>query len=431
MAWNVIRAIGMTIALGLTIGILVKSSFDNINVFNKMLEYQHEKNVNENELFQYFDFQSLYLKIFVNYSQNIAIIGQYSLDLPSFITNIFSFLSFCTAISTKFMAFECLFENFSFGDSIFLRVTCLYLLSLILLISSIVIWKIYQRIKKVPQVFDKIYATMLGIFIMLQPSVLNENIKILNCMRIDGHRFLRIKPDYSCESDIYKWTSIFYIWPAFILWAFIIPLIILSFLIRNRKKLYEIEVFKRFNFFYIGYKSRYYYWDVLILLKNSCVNLVSLSTQDEPIVILLFVMIIVFFYTKYLMQCNPFITRSLNFLENFACFIALLILILSSCDKFIDDDNAKMGITVIVVLLNSSFYSLWAFTFISYLSKKYRNVFKKYCPLILEKLKKIQHALSLISKKHLMFGEHGKDSLSSFSSPTSLRQKHYFGKQEL
>lgn len=392
--WNIFRVGGMMVILFIVIIVLIKSTFDNNKMFDKMKENQVNLDDYENKLLYLIDLQSFYIKVLVNWIQLTSLLYVMPLSWPDYFLNFLQFFSFFTSISTKFMAFECIYDENHYGEmKPYMKAISINIIPFILIIMTLIFWKIYQKIKKVVEIYDKIYASFIGIIIMMQQNILNECLNALTCIDIDGKLFLKNEPIYSCESDIHTYIKYFFLWPAFIIWGFILPLLILLYLFLYKKRLYEAKVFKKFNFFYIGYRLKYYFWDILILLRKSFCILIGLFVGlNFQLMILMLIMSV---YFKYQRTCRPFLSKNLNFLESLAAFTGLSGIFLTLLINLLETFSEKIGFYAIVLIINASFLVIWTFFFFIYLVGVYRKIIQRKYPHLLEKIK------SFLSKNKL------------------------------
>ena len=357
--WNVVRVISMMILLFIAITVLIKSTFDNNKIFDMLKESNPNRIILESNLLHFIDLQSFYIKILVNWIQLSSLLYIIPLGWPQFVLEFLSLFSFFSSISTKFMAFECLFSQDGYGDwKPYVRPLAVNLMPFVLVIMTVIFWKIYQRLKREKEIYDKIYASLLGIYMMMQQNILNECASSLFCIQINGVNVLKNEPLYSCDSDLHYYMKSLFLWPMFMLWSFLLPLIILAYLFKNRNKLYEARVFKKMNFFYIGYLSKYFYWDILILLRKSLSIFINLFSGSSLNFELMALMMIMSLYFKYLLSNKPFLGSNLNFLESLATFVGIFGLFLALLINMLAVESEKIIFYVGILILNIFFLAV-------------------------------------------------------------------------
>ena len=386
----------MMILLFILITFMIKSSFDNNKVFDQLSGNEGNIAIKDKDLIYLIDLQSFYIKILVNWIQLSSLLYVLPLTWPNYIFQFFDIFSFFTSISTKFMAFECIFNQDDYGEfKPYMKTFSVNIMPFILVLMTIIFWKIYQKIKKIPEIYDKIYASVIGIYIMMQQNIMNESLNALSCIQIEGKNYLENDPVYSCDTDLHFYLKSFFLWPVFVIWGFLLPIVILIYLFIYRKKLYEAKVFKRINFFYIGYREKYFYWDILILLRKSISIFLGLFTKNEMNSQLMILLMIMSLYLKYLTSFKPFLSENLNFLETLACSCALFGIFLTLLINLLTLYSDKIIFYVFVLISNVLFVVIWTVFFLFYLLQVYRKLIKKRYPILFQRF--IQMVLKLKS----------------------------------
>lgn len=378
--WNYLRIIGFIILMLVMVLFLIKSSLDNNRIFLKIKkENSNILDIPPHNLIKKIDLQSYYLKIFVNYFQILTLLNDVpvSVTVPSFVSVFFDLCNYLTALSTKFIGFECIFKDEGLINiKPYIKAISVNLTPVILVFLSLFLWKIYQFRKKEKEIIDKIFMTIIAIYLMLQPNILNELTKVLVCVNIDGNLLLRSEPVYDCVNKVYSNMRNFFFWPAFIFWAYLIPLLILFCLFINRRKLNEIKVFIKFNFFYVGYRPKFYYWDILLFLRKSIVITLAIISEN-PLIKLIVALVIIGVYFNYQITKRPFVTRDLNLLEFYSNFFIISTIYLCVMLFGIQTDGVQFVILIFVFILNISFLVLWLVLFFKYLKNFYRKLTRK------------------------------------------------------
>ena len=288
------------------------------------------------------------------------------------------------------MAFECLFSQGGYGDwKPYVRPLAVNIMPFFLILMTLITWRIYQKLKREKEIYDKIFASLLGIYMMMQQNILNECVNTLSCIELNGVNVLKNDPLYSCDSDFHLYMKFFFLWPMFMLWSFLLPIIILAYLFKNRNKLYEAKVFKKMNFFYIGYRSKFFYWDILILLRKSLSIFITLFAGSTLNFELMVLMLLMSLYFKYLVSNKPFLGANLNFLEILATSVGILGIFLALLINMLLVDSERIIFYVVILIFNGFFITIWSVFFIFYLLITYRKLLQKKYPKILEKLKKV------------------------------------------
>ena len=107
---------------------------------------------------------------------------------------------------------------------------------------------------------------------------MRQNMLLFDCVNI----YREDTPLYHlrAETDIECWTSNHLGWSVgfgfgmFLIWVIILPSYIAYQIKKYKLMLSEPEIVAKYGFFYLGYKSEYYYWERNIFLRKIALILV-------------------------------------------------------------------------------------------------------------------------------------------------------------
>ena len=374
---NYLRFMGLILAAFVMMLVLIKSSTENINIYDKLIARMDEsEQISKSNGLLNFSESSLYVKIIVNFAQMISIINNVNIDWPIYIEDIGDFMQYFNSISVKYMGLECIldFEK-ALEIAPYLNFLAIILMPFFFSVVSYFVWKIYQKIKKNIQIKDYLYATISGIYLMIQPNVMEESLNALRCIEIEGRSFLKINPDFSCEAEEYKIIGNYLAWPIFLTWSFVIPIFIFLVLLYNKNRLYEPATFKRASFFFIGYKTQFFYWDILLALRKSFFSLIHLLIKNNEYLKLLIFLIIIGGYYEILERKQPFMNSSLNKLEYLSALVIFLVIYFTLLLSFLKEKYKYFPFVIFlaILLLYILFLGYWLFSYGKYAKKKYKT----------------------------------------------------------
>lgn len=379
--WNVFRMLGVTIALIFVLFLLLKSTFDNNALYDKIVSVSINQSIDEEILKKRLDFQSIYMKILVNYLQIYSFLVFKPFNMVDWMVNYFDFISIFTNISTKFMAFECLFSESDFVNNRLFRFTCINVLFFALVFLAVFALFIFSKVKGIKvDMVDKIYTTCFGVYFMILPSVLAECLRSLSCIKLEKNEYLRFSPVYVCDLE-YRTYQYFIVWPLFFCWGMIFPFLAFLYLGFKRKHLYDSKIFRKYNFIYIGYKTKYFYWDLVILFKKFLASLLAISSLDQD-TILLAITAMILVYISLFIQFKPFLNPMLNNLEYLACLYLCVGVFINT---LITQDISTVLLYILNIflfLLNVVFFIRWSLQYSWYFLLKYKAGFQKKFPRI-------------------------------------------------
>eukprot|EP01112_Ceratiomyxa_fruticulosa_P018928 TRINITY_DN6123_c0_g1_i3.p1 TRINITY_DN6123_c0_g1~~TRINITY_DN6123_c0_g1_i3.p1 ORF type:complete len:898 (-),score=136.84 TRINITY_DN6123_c0_g1_i3:76-2769(-) len=161
------------------------------------------------------------------------------------------------------------------------------------------IWMYLNKKYVLPQLFrfdnnetlvDMLIRNELFILILLYPGVSTKILALFNCKSINGTSYL--EQDYTILCHSSRWYS--YLVGTIIMivfWLVGVPLIFFITLTHNKAKLRRQTILLRFGFLYLYYKDRFYYWEIVELLRRlfltAIIVLIDRGSQTQFVVSLL------------------------------------------------------------------------------------------------------------------------------------------------
>lgn len=276
-------------------------------------------------------------------------------SIPNFLADFLSSIIYIISISSKYMGLDCIFSYSTFDENRpYMKMLSVNFIPIILALDSILFWGLLKKCKRTDDISDKIYATFVGIFLMIQPNILEECVKVLLCIEINNKSYLKVQPVFSCDNDVYRSFSKAS-WAIFILWSFLIPFFILYYLYKNKKHLYKPNIFKRTSFFYVCYKSDFFYWDILIIIRKSLCSLVILIVVGNDFSRLLFYLLFNGIYFGLLISKSPFLFKELNLLDIIGSITIVFTLLITGILYLIQQEFIEFLLFLIIFFVNAIF----------------------------------------------------------------------------
>ena len=125
---------------------------------------------------------------------------------------------------------------------------------------------------------------MIVLLFMVHPNIVQINFQNFRCLDTDGTERVLEDLEVICFSNVHKFYSFSVAIPSIIIWGIGIPLFALLLLFRDRKNLDEISVKKKYGFFYRGYKSTFYFWEIVIMYKKVTVIIISVFMSTVGVI---------------------------------------------------------------------------------------------------------------------------------------------------
>ena len=162
----------------------------------------------------------------------------------------------------------------------------------------------------------------------------------------------------------------YFLIPFAIFWSLIFPLYCLIRIVLNKKKLNEPQLMVQLGFFYIGYKSKFYFWEFVIMSRKISTIYITLLPDSlifsKAILILLLIAVSFFYHAKN----RPYTNDSLNKLELNAILVSILTIFFGIFHLTNIGDVMKAFLFIIIILINLFFFLNWAYLLLIHFYKK-------------------------------------------------------------
>lgn len=147
---------------------------------------------------------SVYMKIFLNYSQMISIIQSFDLKWPFEIKDLFNVYSNAGGVSANVVSVDCLVQDADIRtEPIYIQT---FLFNLVPVLAFVIAFFILTIVYYMKQKSQKIRFVVVVIVtcIFLQPTLVKLLFDNLICKNIDGQSFLQEKLVLNCDEESYK-----------------------------------------------------------------------------------------------------------------------------------------------------------------------------------------------------------------------------------
>ncbi|CAG9312678.1 unnamed protein product [Blepharisma stoltei] len=274
-------------------------------------------------------FLQIYIKIFWDYLQFTIIIATFNLNWPYKITWLFYIDNCVDYINAQLFSFDCFLQS-SYSKSeiyfykiLFTSLTPFYI-AIIFLFWWIIVYKVKR--KRLKDLKDGYIPSLIIIYFLIYPSVAKSMLNTMSCKEINlGEFWLNEDLGIRCWDQRHFQLAFLLALPALIIWVIAVPGFCLCFFKKNKKKLTETWMKLRFGFLCNGYKSKFYYWEFLMLYCKTILILCSVFlpyiSQNIQVLITFLLLALLFHIHN---KNKPFILQNLNQSESFAISISLL-----------------------------------------------------------------------------------------------------------
>ncbi|EGR29156.1 zinc finger transcription factor sma, putative [Ichthyophthirius multifiliis] len=307
-----------------------------------------------------YDIQSFFTILFASYMIFIAIRDtlQEGGDSKEHTVSLLKIFAPLTVFSM-----DCYYKQF--GDStVLVKIFLDIVTPLVIMLLAIIFFIIYFAIKegadlltvqsKRTKLKNHIVVVQLVIVFVFHPQIVESSFSLFQCVNLGDENnpqmFFQIDPQLRCMEGIHlqfvKYLGI----PSIVSWVLIIPFIIGASLYKYKEIIDRPDISETFGFITKGYRSEYFFWEIIIMYRKSFLVIGSVFLQIDEFQKGLNV--VLYFFIWYMIQnkYQPFISHRLNQVESFS-LLTCVCYIYISLYYLVNDPDSIINIVMIIVLL--------------------------------------------------------------------------------
>ncbi|KAL4429435.1 hypothetical protein ABPG74_021022 [Tetrahymena malaccensis] len=347
---------------------------------------------------------STIIKILINYLQVISIITTMNIPLPRIIGNFITIIGSpsqqsqknldCLYIQmTKYIELPFLYAKFVFSQ-IQLGFICLLFFGL---------YRIYCLFMKRRFHLNHFITGLILIYYQNFSGIVQQLLGSISCRQIGYKRYVLDYPQYECDQQHERYTLTI-LFPFLLLWAIVIPLLLLYFLTKNQFSLQKLKLLTLVGFIYEGYKQNKYYWEIIQIAKNILIAFfLKYYGSFNPLMYILCA-IAILVYSSLLQNFKPLTSQQLNNLNITSSNYSVLIIMLG----LIAQEQQSVIVSIFCLLLMLALNLRLALQVIDIILKEYMIKIKLFLyPIILNLFEKLhmkvdRTSFNVITKSHVI-----------------------------
>eukprot|EP00948_MAST-09A_sp_MAST-9A-sp1_P000837 g837.t1 len=299
------------------------------------------------------DVQSGILKIALRQFQLIGIISQFPLSWTDSIKGMFDAFSTVSNAGSQAFTADCFTKTSYVANS-------LLNLSMpigILIFFWIMISRIYRGSKEART--RNLKLSTIVILMTLHPTLVKRILGFFQCTKpVIGKTYLIADVDIQCRSSTHLTLVLTLGVPALIVYTLGIPAVAGINLYMNRDNLDDVNTRKTFGFLYSNYEKKYYFWELIIILRLVAMAGVSVLFEGNPAMQATLGSQVLFLAMFLHMICRPFEKDMLDTVETYS--LASSVVSLTCGNLLLNRTTPEEWKSFATVLI---FLSMFAFTF--------------------------------------------------------------------
>ncbi|CDW84862.1 UNKNOWN [Stylonychia lemnae] len=289
---------------------------------------------------------SIYTKILLNHFQLLMVVASFDFEWSQQIVEFFSTTKQIATISTQIFSFDCFLDDRNENKG--------------------------QEVKQNQSqaIWNKAMSSIVILLFLAHPSIVQYSFSNFKCKNIEGDNRVLEDLEIICWEQEHLFFTNFFSIPAVIVWGAGIPLFAYLILLKDRFKLENLDVRQKYGFLYRGYRTKYFYWEIVIMYRKIIIIIIAVFKK-------------------------PFIQKSLNNLETLSLITSMVTVycgvffIINKPQKWINQnpDYSKGAISLsvgfqrfffsMILIANLLFLIYWAIKFQQELRSKFREKLTK------------------------------------------------------
>ena len=311
---------------------------------------------------------SIQIKIMTNYIQLVTLVIGFKLKWPHEVEDAFTAQNSVGGTSDQFFSLDCLIgDGISQEDTYYRKMIMMLLIPLPMIAASVIFWGVVVlKTRKWEQMREECAATIVIIFFLILPNLVNSMFSMFSCQEIEtGEFWLTADLSIRCWNGKHTLYVLSVGIPGLAVWVFGVPLACLGVLIKYRRRQDELWIRMQYGFLISGYTRRCFYWEFVILYRKVliiiCAVFINNSIQLQALTIQ--IVLLFAFFLQLLIQ--PYTTRQLNMTETLAILVADVTIYCGLYYLTMElSEAASWVLFLIIVAVNIAFVIYWLYTLI-------------------------------------------------------------------
>lgn len=160
------------------------------------------------------------------------------------------------------------------------------------------------------------------LFFLLHPALSRQTWAVASCVGVGPELRMRNDLEELCYGHKHTMMICVIAVPMLIAYVLGIPLTGLALLLKNRDRLDDARLRKKYGFLYKGYKQQYYFWETVIYARKVVVSFIAVFWTYDPKAQCSMCILVCVCALALQLGCQPYDTVLFNRLEAFSLFVA-------------------------------------------------------------------------------------------------------------
>jgi len=243
---------------------------------------------------------AIYVKIFVNFLQMLAVVVSIDLSWPTFVRRFLDAQHLLGSVAEQLFSTACILQETDISSIYFGKVVIIIVLPAVLIALLMLSFLLLTAFRAMHLGRDKVVTSAVVILFILHPSITKVLFSSFSCREILPREYwLSADMSIRCWNESHVKLLLSAVLPGLIVWVFGLPMLCFTALFKARNRLTSSSLGLQLSFLYKDYTAKHFYWEFVILYHKialicSAVFFSLVSTMAQGLSVLLVLLIYVF-----------------------------------------------------------------------------------------------------------------------------------------
>lgn len=296
---------------------------------------------------------SLHLKLLLNYLQVTMLLGEFSLQWPDLLLQVFNSSAIAGNSSQSLFALDCFLQD------VYARHVVVSLTPLMQIGVSCLFWGGVALVRRNwSYVRDHNLSTIMSLMLLLHSTIASSVFSLFACRHLDNGTWLQEDLSLQCWQGRHLFYALVLGVPSLVIWVLGFPLAFGALLLGASREAHVTKL--RYGFLYDGYKDRLFFWEGLVIIRKVAVKAVSVVlSHSEPIQRAMAGNMVIVSMLALQINYQPYKSERINRIETLSMAANFLTLALGT---FFSNDNSqaiKNTLFCSIIGANCAFLLYW------------------------------------------------------------------------
>lgn len=151
------------------------------------------------------------------------------------------------------------------------------MLPFVSILICLLFWMIFSICtkKSFQYFYNKTISCMIIALFFFYANYIQTMLSAFQCDNINGESRLHAFLEVTCYEGPHTFWALWISLPSILVWGVGIPMFAFILLKRNQDKIDKQETKEKFGFLYKGFKTKFYYWEILVVYRKAAIAVIA------------------------------------------------------------------------------------------------------------------------------------------------------------